>query len=116
MNSHRELQRVEAFSDGVFAIACTLLILELKVPHVEDMGEPAGSVVGAQSRLAIVCGIHPQFRVDPRRVGGASSGREPAREIVEGLRLCQWLPLAHHHHAISDGRARATSTSPSELP
>jgi uncharacterized membrane protein len=40
MNAHKELQRIEAFSDGVFAIACTLLILEITVPHVEDIMRP----------------------------------------------------------------------------
>ena len=32
-----ETARIEAFSDGVFAIAITLLILEIKVPNVEQL-------------------------------------------------------------------------------
>jgi len=40
-----ETARVEAFSDGVFAIAITLLILEIKVPGVEQ-----GSLRGALLR------------------------------------------------------------------
>ncbi|MER6126096.1 TMEM175 family protein [Streptomyces sp. NPDC001795] len=34
-----ESSRVEAFSDGVFAIAITLLILEIKVPKVGEHGD-----------------------------------------------------------------------------
>jgi transmembrane protein TMEM174 (potassium channel) len=35
----KETGRVEAFSDGVLAIAITLLILEIKVPKVEEVAE-----------------------------------------------------------------------------
>jgi uncharacterized membrane protein len=37
--------RVEAFSDGIFAIIVTLLILEKKVPHI---GQPVSSAELAQ--------------------------------------------------------------------
>ena len=40
--SHRDTARLEAFSDGVFAIAITLLILEIHVPTVDQVEGSAG--------------------------------------------------------------------------
>lgn len=42
--------RVEAFSDGVFAIVMTLLILEIRLPEVE-YGQLAGALVAALPRV-----------------------------------------------------------------
>jgi len=47
-------QRIEAFSDGVFAIAITLLILEIKIPHFP------GEISGEQLKAALL-GLWPAY-------------------------------------------------------
>src|ERR1051325_2161722 len=46
----KDTARVEAFSDGVFAIAITLLILEIRVPEL-DAGAPSEQLFAALLRL-----------------------------------------------------------------
>jgi len=48
--AEKETSRVEAFSDGVFAIAITLLILEIKVPEAEHT-KTDGEIFAALGRL-----------------------------------------------------------------
>lgn len=40
----RSTDRLEAFSDGVFAIAITLLVIEIRPPHIED-GEGSAALI-----------------------------------------------------------------------
>lgn len=47
--NEKETGRVEAFSDGVFAIAITLLVLDVKVPRIESLAE-GGTLVDALLR------------------------------------------------------------------
>jgi TMEM175 potassium channel family protein len=44
-NTDNETGRIETFSDGVFAIAITLLVLEIRVPHVEEGTSLLGELI-----------------------------------------------------------------------
>jgi len=46
LNRDDDTTRIETFSDGVFAIAITLLVLEIRVPEIEEGGSLFGALFG----------------------------------------------------------------------
>ena len=73
------LTRIEAFSDGVFAIVVTLLVLELKVPALKDHG--------SVSELA-----HALYELVPKFVSW----------LISFIIVCKfWL---NHHHVLGLAR------------
>jgi len=61
-SSEKETGRLEAFSDGVFAIAITLLVLELKVPNLSATGvTPAALATGLLQQWPSYIGLVTSF-------------------------------------------------------
>lgn len=56
-----ESRRVETLADGVFAIAMTLLVLEVKVPELADPVTGAGMLAGLRGILPSVAGYAVSF-------------------------------------------------------
>jgi uncharacterized membrane protein len=83
--------RLEAFSDGVLAIIITILVLELKVPHGEDIAtlEPLVPVFLAYVLSFVYVGIywnnHHHMLHATRHVGGVA--------LWANLHLLFWLSL-----------------------
>lgn len=63
MNEYKSLARLEMFSDGVFAIAITLLILEIKVP-------PIASIHSANDLVKALLHLWPSFFAFAYSFGG----------------------------------------------
>jgi uncharacterized membrane protein len=85
--------RLEAFSDGVIAIIITIMVLEMKVPHVEEHGlaalQPLWPVFLSYAMSYVYLGIywnnHHHMLHATRRINGAV--------LWANLHLLFWLSL-----------------------
>ena len=60
MSNEKETTRVEAFSDGVLAIIITIMVLEMKAPHDQDLAvlQPLSPVFFSYALSFVYVGIY----------------------------------------------------------
>ena len=73
MSAKHETARLEAFSDGIIAIAATLPILEVKVPHADEI-HSAAELQAALHHLAHRT-INPRNQAGARAPDAVAGGR-----------------------------------------
>jgi uncharacterized membrane protein len=90
----RELERVGAFSDGVFAIAITLLVLNLEVPHVagDQLGAAISDLADAFEAYAIGFAVMGLFWYEHHRLF-SSLARTSGRLVLVNLALLATIGL-----------------------
>jgi uncharacterized membrane protein len=86
----RSLERLAALSDGIFAVAMTLLVLDLHIPS-------AAQVHGERELLAALCALGPQwlaYGMSFLTLGIFWAGQQTQlNHIAEGTRDLTWIHL-----------------------
>ncbi len=87
-----ESDRVEAFSDGVMAVIITVMVLELKPPHLTDFAslQPVLPTFAAYALSFVFIGIYWNNHHHMLR----ASSRVDGRSMWANLHLLFWLSLA----------------------
>jgi uncharacterized membrane protein len=87
----RSLERLAALSDGIFAVAMTLLVLDLHLPT-------AAQVHGERELLMALCGLGPQwvaYGMSFLTLGIFWAGQQTQlNHLAEGTRDLTWIHLA----------------------
>ena len=84
--------RLEAFSDGVIAIIITIMVLEMKVPHGDDLGRPVAAAAGVPQLRAELRLCRHLLEQPPSHAACLHDGR-PAAMLWANLHLLFWLSL-----------------------
>src|SRR5262249_3721545 len=94
VTARRELDRVAAFSDGVFAIAITLLVLNIEVPHVPpaDLGRAIRNLGDDFEAYAIGFSVMGLFCVGPHKLFARLS-HSNTRLVVVNTTLLAFIAL-----------------------